>query len=132
MANKNPNTKGLKPINTLSDEERKVITKKGAEASNKKQAEKKAFKEILESLAMIDIERFTTDESVLDELNTINPEFAQKIDVKSVIAARIIHKALKGDLYAIGFLRDTIGEKPVDRQEISGDSVSINFNRDYE
>lgn len=126
------NDENLIPLNKRTPRERKEIAKKGAEASNRKQAEKKAFKEILETLATIDVERFTTDEAVLNELETINPEFAKKIDVKSVIAARIIHKALKGDLYAIGFLRDTIGEKPVDKQEISGEGVQITFNRNYE
>ena len=126
------NDENLIPLNKRSPRERKEISKKGAEATNKKKAEKKAFKEIFETLMQLDIERFTTDEEVLEALSLINPEYAQKADVKSVISARVLHKALKGDMYAIGFLRDTIGEQPTQKQEISGEGVQITFNRNYE
>ena len=126
------NDENLIPLNKRSPRERKEISKKGAEATNKKKAEKKAFKEIFETLMQLDIERFTTDEEVLEALALINPEYAQKADVKSVISARVLHKALKGDMYAIGFLRDTIGEQPTQKQEISGEGVQITFNRNYE
>lgn len=39
---------------------------------------------------------------------------------KYAILAKVIKKALKGDLQAATFIRDTIGEKPTDKQEITG------------
>lgn len=130
MANKNPNTKGLKPINTLSDKERKVITKKGAEASNKKQAQKKLFKEIFESLVQIDISKTNCDDEALEALRMINPELADKADIKTIISSRVIDKALKGDMYAIGFLRDSLGESPTIKQEVVNTNLNIEANID--
>ena len=123
----------LKPFDSnQSREKAKINGKKGGIKSGEVKREKKKFKEIFETLMELDIERFTTDEEVLDALALINPEYAQKADVKSVISARVLHKALKGYMYAIGFLRDTIGEQPTQKQEISGEGIQINFNRDYE
>ena len=124
------NDENLIPLNKRSPRERKEISKKGAEATNKKKAEKKAFKEIFETLMQLDIERFTTDEEVLEALSLINPEYAQKADVKSVISARVLHKALKGDMYAIGFLRDTVGESPTIKQEVVNTNLNIEANID--
>lgn len=39
---------------------------------------------------------------------------------KYAVLAEVIKKALKGDLQAATFIRDTIGEKPTDKQEITG------------
>ena len=39
---------------------------------------------------------------------------------KYAVLAKVIDKALKGDLQAATFIRDTIGEKPTDKQEITG------------
>jgi len=130
MANKKPNTNGLKPINTLSDEERKVITKKGAEASNKKQAQKKLFKEIFESLVQIDISKTNCDDEALEALRMINPELAEKADIKTIISSRVIDKAMKGDMYAIGFLRDSLGESPTIKQEVVNTNLNIESNID--
>ena len=55
----------------------------------------------------------------------INPAFAAKVDVKTVIAARLVKKAISGDLTAISMLRDTIGEKPTDKQEVCFNPVII-------
>ena len=123
----------LKPFDSnQSREKARINGKKGGIKSGEAKREKKKFKEIFETLMELDIERFTTDEEVLEALSLINPEYAQNADVKSVISARVLHKALKGDMYAIGFLRDTKGEQPTQKQEISGEGVQINFNRDYE
>ena len=49
-----------------------------------------------------------------------------------LITARLLDKALKGDLYAMGMVRDQIGEQITQKQELSGSGIQINFNRDYE
>lgn len=113
MANKNPNTKGLKPINTLSDEERKVITKKGAEASNKRQAEKRLLKDTIQMF----FESKPTPEVIEQCAKAFgfNPK-----DLQEVITGGLIQKAMCGDAKAFEVLRDTAGQKPVDKKEITG------------
>lgn len=121
----------LKPFDSnQSREKAKINGKKGGVKSGEAKREKKLFKEIFETLVQLDVERFTTDEEVLEALNLINPEYAEKADVKYVVAARVIHKALKGDMYAIGFLRDSLGESPTIKQEVVNTNLNIESNID--
>lgn len=50
-------------------------------------------------------------------------------DTQKKLSLSLIEKALKGDTKAFEVLRDTIGEKPTDKQEISGEQkLDININ----
>ena len=46
-------------------------------------------------------------------------------DTQNKISLALIKKALKGNIKAFEVIRDTIGEKPVDRQEIKTTEVPI-------
>lgn len=49
-------------------------------------------------------------------------------DTQSKMSLSIISKALNGDTKAFEVIRDTIGEKPIDRQELTGEqSLDINI-----
>lgn len=124
------NDENLIPLNKRTPRERKEIAKKGAAASNRVQKEKKTFKQLIETMMEMDIERFTTNEEVITQLYNINPELAQKVDVKTVISARLLDKALKGDLYAMGMVRDQIGEQVTNKQEVVNTNLNIESNID--
>ena len=93
--------KNLQPLNTKSKEERKEIAKKGAEATNKIRAERKTLAELMK------IELQLPDEET-GEINNI------------AITKAMVNKAKKGDVSAYQTIRDTIGEKPTDKQEVIG------------
>lgn len=49
-------------------------------------------------------------------------------NTQSKMSLSIISKALNGDTKAFEVIRDTIGEKPIDRQELTGEqSLDINI-----
>lgn len=48
------------------------------------------------------------------------------------ISTSLLKKAQKGDTKAFEVIRDTIGEKPVDKQEFLNEPITINFNRNYD
>ena len=93
--------KNLQPLNTKSKEERKEIAKKGAEATNRIRAERKTLAELMK-IAL------TLPNEETGEINDI------------AITNAMINKAIKGDVSAYQTIRDTIGEKPTDKQEITG------------
>lgn len=97
------NEQNLIPLNKRSQRERKEIARKGAIASNKKQAENRTFKKELITL-----------------LNNNNGENMTNISVV------LIAKALDGDVKAFQAIRDTIGEKPEDKLDLSG-SISTSY-----
>lgn len=89
MAN---NIQNLKPLNTRTKEERRKIAVMGGKASGKSRAFRKSFKEAIND---------NLDDKTLEQL------------IKSMIS-----EAKKGNTKAFEILRDTVGEKPIDRQEI--------------
>ena len=121
------NNENLKPIKKgeLTKEEAKKRGSNGGKKSAKVRKQKKLFKEIFIELLSYDIEKFTTNEELLEKLAEINPLFSSKIDVKTVIAAQVLKKAINGDLAAISMLKAQIGEEPV--QEINQTNQNINI-----
>ena len=121
------NEQNLKPIKKgeLTKEEAKKRGSNGGKKSAKVRKQKKLFKEIFIELLSYDIEKFTTNEELLEKLAEINPLFAHKIDVKTVISAQVLKKAINGDLAAISMLKAQIGEEPV--QEINQTNQNINI-----
>lgn len=95
------NEENLKPFNTLTVEEQREIARKGGKASVEARREKKLFKEAIEK------------------------KLGQSLD--SMIDS-MIEQANKGNVQAITFLRDTIGEKPTDKIEADvNNDVTINI-----
>lgn len=94
----------LRPFNTLTEEEHKAIARKGGIASGESRRQRKAFKEAF-LLAL--------------EAKTKDGKSVQDVGVQA-----LIDKFLCGDLEVFKAIRDTIGEKPVDKQ--------INVETDFE
>ena len=79
------------------------IARQGAIASAAVRREKRTMREIAEIILSKNV---TTSDGVVTR--------------KYAILAKVIDKALKGNLPAAEFIRDTIGEKPTDKQEVTG------------
>lgn len=95
------NEGNLIPFEERTEEELREMRRKGGINSGKARREKKLFKEAIEK------------------------QLGQSID--SMIAS-MIEQAQKGNVQAITFLRDTIGEKPTDKVEAEINSdVTINI-----
>lgn len=84
------NEQNLIPLNKRTQRERKEIAKKGAEAANKKKAERKTLKE--ELLLLL-----------------------QENKMQENISLALLEKAKSGDTKAFEVIRDTIGERPVEQ-----------------
>ena len=100
------NERNLKPARTKS--EARERGRKGGIASGESRREKKTFRETLEALLDRKLER-------------------PRLTGREAVAVALFEKAMSGDVKAFQELRDTVGEKPVDKQELSGslDVVSI-------
>ena len=97
------NGENLIPFNERTEEEQREIARKGGIASGEARRRKKTLKE--ELIALL-------------ETN----------DNNNKISVAILNKALNGDIQAFTTIRDTIGEKPVDKVEADVNSdVNINI-----
>lgn len=98
------NEQNLIPTNKLTESERRKLAQKAGKASGKARAERKTMREMLKYLLEQDIQ---------------NSKGEKKTTLEAVMVAQL-KQALKGDTKAATFIRDTIGEKPLDKQEITG------------
>ena len=98
MANKNPNTEHLRPFNTLTEKEHRKLASEGGRKSAEVRAYAKTFKEKI-------------NERLSEE------DLAEIVD-------RLIQDAKDGNSKAVELLRDTRGEKPVEKAAIAtGDTI---------
>lgn len=94
----------LKPVTQRSKAEAREISRKGGIKSGEARRAKKTMREMLKYLLEQDIQ---------------NSKGEKKTTLEAVMVAQL-KQALKGDTKAATFIRDTIGEKPLDKQEITG------------
>ena len=103
MPSKATNPQNLIPQSEKSPEERSRIARMGQIASTEAKRRKKTFREAMEAIL---------EKEVIDKNGN-------KIDLLTAISAKQIEKAGKGDTKAFEVIRDTIGQKPVERVEIT-------------
>ena len=103
MPCKPTNPQNLIPQSKKSPEERSKIAKMGGIASGEAKRRKKTFREAMEAIL---------ETEVIDKNGN-------KIDLLTSISTKQIEKANKGDTKAFEVIRDTIGQKPVERVEIT-------------
>ena len=92
------NEQNLKPFSELTESEQREIQSKGGKASGKARRKRKEFKEALKIALTV----------VMDNNKTV-----QEIGIEA-----LMDKFMKGDPKVFELIRDTIGEKPTDKQEV--------------
>ena len=101
------NERNLRPLNTRTQRERKEIARKGAEATNRKRRERRD---------MLDM---PLHKGGVTSAGTMDGMDGKNMTVGQAIALSVLRKALDGDIRAAEFIRDTSGQKPSDRVEVS-------------
>lgn len=115
------NEQNLRPLNTRPERERKEIQRKGAEATNRKRRESKKFSELFESF----LNRQCTNEQIKEQLREFGFSDEELTNKNAVIFAQY-REALKGSTQASIFIRDTMGEKPIEQvQNINPPQIVI-------
>lgn len=98
--------------------------KKGGKASAKAKAKRKSMKEDLQYLLnlLTDSNKEEFEASEVAELAELN-----KVNISAQVAMLFsqVIKAINGDTRAVEFIRDTIGEKPIQRIEQKQETTTI-------
>lgn len=89
---------------------------KGGKASVVARRRKKEMKERLELLLSMPIKG--GKESDLEKIKDFSSLKGKNITVEDAILIAIAQKAMKGDIPAGAFIRDTVGEKPTENQNV--------------
>ena len=102
----------------MTPEERRENGRKGGIASGEAKRRKKAMRELLEVL--LDMPMKPGKRADIDHVRSFADLKGKNITVQDAVMLAQIQKALKGDTTAAAFLRDTAGEKPGEKMDISG------------
>lgn len=110
----------IKPKRDQTAEQRKAASSKAGKAAAKKRREKKQMQEIAKIVLHMP---FEGTDAQLDDLEGLSFEDYpdRKLTVSEISILKVAKKAMRGDIAAIQFLRDTAGEKPVEQIEVSAD-----------
>ena len=115
--------KGNENLIVPTSEQAREYGRKGGLASAEARARKKAMKESLEILLKL----ATRDADVIDieNANSIMDLNGASITVEQQILIAQILRAMKGDIRAAEFIRDTSGQKPIERVEVANKDETI-------
>ena len=99
------NEQNLNPFGTLTENEQREISSKGGKASGEARRKKKLLRECLEIL----LEKEMTDKK------------GETMTGAEALSAKLFKEAMKGNVKAFEVLRDTAGQKPVEKVEMNAD-----------
>ena len=117
---KNNGIENLRPFNTLTEEEHRELAKKGGKASGESRKQRKTMKENLKLL----LECEFSPEQVKDITGDFYNLTGGDNSVQQALMVQTLMQAMTGDTKAIAFVRDTIGEKPVEESVITADIMT--------
>lgn len=109
----------LIPQSERTKSEQRKIAQKGGIASGKARREKKLMRETFDMLLSMPLKNGKLVN--VEEIRSFAALKGKNISVQEAIMIAQIQKAMKGDTRAAEYVRDTIGQKPVD-------SVDMNMN----
>ena len=109
----------LIPFNERTEEEQRAIAQMGGKASVEARRRKKAMRESLDILLGLKI-KGKGKEFDLDEAKSWEGMKDKNITVEQAILVKQLQKALKGDLSAAAFIRDTSGQAPGQKVDLTG------------
>ena len=111
------NEQNLIPQSQRSPNEVRENGRKGGKASGKARRAKVKMRKLVEMFAYLDVNK-----DVENKMRMLGiPDEGMLVLMQSVVA--IFNKANKGDVSAFNAIRDLLGEKPTEKQEISMPSM---------
>ena len=106
---------GLIPQNQRTKDEQSAIARQGGIASGEARRKKKRLGELVRMFGDLEIQ----DEKVKHKMTQFGiPQEDCNRFMQSVVS--LFQKAMKGDVSAFNAIRDIIGEKPIDKTQVSG------------
>ena len=99
----------------MTPEERSEWGRKGAQKSTETKRKRKEMRETLNILLNMPLKKGKVYSA--EEIKSFADLKGKNITIDQAMMVCLVQKALKGDLSAISMVRDTVGEKPVEKVE---------------
>lgn len=108
--------KNLIPASQRTPEERAALGRKGAARTKAIMQERADMKNRLKALVSLTLK----DGKQSAELKSLSDARGKNLSVQDAMLISIVNKALRGDVRAVEFIRDTLGEAPVKEMRVEG------------
>lgn len=108
-------TSDYNPMKERSPEERSEIAQMGGKASAKARRNKRRAKEILEIYLSMPLKKRNVAD--IEKIRAFEALKGKNITVHEAIQLKQVQLALNGNLSSATYIRDTIGEKPIEKVE---------------
>lgn len=104
----------LIPIKERTPSELREMTKKGGKKSGQVRRQRKELKELFKSMLSTPIPQ----EELKEQINNMGFENEEQ-NYNTLVGMTTLQEAIKGNMKAIEFIRDTMGEKPKEEIELN-------------
>lgn len=113
----NPNVGNLRPVMTKEEARKRGMA--GAKKSAETRRRRKTFQELAKWVLALPLKA-----GDVEEITALGEARGKNITVEEASIMAVATKAMGGDVRALEFLRDTAGERPAERVEVSGNVES--------
>lgn len=110
--------RGTDQFSNMTPEQRAEYGRQGGIKSGETKRRKKAMKETLEVLLSMPMKNGKSSD--VESIKNFAALKGKNINVQEAMIIAMIHRAMKGDVKAAEFLRDTSGQKPTDNMNVIG------------
>lgn len=116
-------------FSNMTPEERRENGRKGGIASGEAKRKKKAIRETLE--VFLDMKMKSGRHADIEEIQSFAALKGKNISVQEAMVISILQRAMKGDVKAAEWIRDTAGQNPSQKIDVNG-AVPVMFVGDDE
>lgn len=103
-------------LRKITSEEAREMQRIGAQKAKERNASRKQMKFTIDTLLSKSLKK--GELCTADDVMSLAEMDGKNIDVQTAIMIAVVQRALMGDMSAVQFLRDTVGEKPSDKIEL--------------
>jgi hypothetical protein len=103
-------------LRKITSEEAREMQRIGAQKLKERNASRKQMKFTIDTLLSKSLKK--GELCTADDVMSLAEMDGKNIDVQTAIMIAVVQRALMGDMTAVQFLRDTVGEKPSDKIEL--------------
>lgn len=103
-------------LRKITSEEAREMQRIGAQKVKERNASRKQMKFTIDTLLSKSLKK--GELCTADDVMSLAEMDGKNIDVQTAIMIAVVQRALMGDMTAVQFLRDTVGEKPSDKIEL--------------
>lgn len=116
--------KNLQPLNGQNPEREKEVRQKGAAAGREIQRKRKALRDIMDALLALPAGNELFESDITEAAKELAKEHGETLTAYDAVGLAQIAKAAKGDTEAARWVRDSAGDKPVEKAVVAADVVT--------